>query len=81
MSGNTDSDADERIAELEAEVEQLRDRVDHQYEILTVLVASIDSDALPEMNCPYCETGTVTTQNGMTWRRVECTTCDFAEYL
>ncbi|SDG06967.1 hypothetical protein [Halorientalis regularis] len=83
MAGDEDSPTadDRRIERLESEVAELRDRVDHQYEIIAVLAAAVNSEALPEMSCPDCTDGTLTTNSGLTWERVECTDCDFSEYL
>lgn len=77
----TESAPEERIEELESTVERLRERVEAQQEILSLLAAHHDSDALPKMGCPYCDSGTLYTDSGMTWQRVECDTCDLREYV
>lgn len=71
----------DRIERLEREVERLRERVDDQYELIALLAAQADSDALPTMDCPYCEEGVLFTDSGITWRQVGCTECEFLEYV
>lgn len=78
---NEDATDRDRIAELEAEVESLREQVTRQYEVLSLLAGQADSDAIPDLDCPYCGEGTIRSENGITWQQLSCTACDFAEYM
>jgi hypothetical protein len=75
------ADVAARLAELEAAVASLRETVDHQHEIIAILSAAIDSNALPEMTCPCCTDRTLTRDHGLTCGRVQCTSCDFSGHL
>jgi len=88
MSDATDADADtdatgreERIAELEAEVERLRQQQELHQEVLALLAANADSEAIPDLTCPYCGEGHLAGESGVTWEQISCTTCEFATYL
>jgi hypothetical protein len=76
-----DSSAADRIAELEAEVEALREQVSSHKEVVSLLAASADSDAVPAVDCPYCDEEPLETEQGITWQQVTCPSCDFATYL
>ena len=78
---DADTDAEERIAELEAEVEHLRQQQELHQEVLALLAAQADSDAIPDLTCPYCGEGHLVGDSGVTWQQVSCTTCEFATYL
>jgi DNA-directed RNA polymerase subunit RPC12/RpoP len=71
----------DRVAELEAEVDRLRERVEEQREVLSILAAAQQSETLPDLGCPYCGEGTLVGSSGISWTQVQCTACDFKEYL
>jgi hypothetical protein len=79
MSDNTQER--DRVAELEAEVDRLREQVEEQREVLSILAAGQQSETLPDLGCPYCGEGTLVGSSGISWKQVECTACDFKEYL
>ncbi|WP_159901705.1 hypothetical protein [Salinirussus salinus] len=79
MSDNTQER--DRVAELEAEVDRLREQVEEQREVLSILAAGQQSETLPDLGCPYCGEGTLVGSSGISWTQVECTACDFKEYL
>jgi DNA-directed RNA polymerase subunit RPC12/RpoP len=79
MSDN--SQERDRVAELEAEVDRLRERVEEQREVLSILAAAQQSETLPDLGCPYCGEGTLVGSSGISWTQVQCTACDFKEYL
>ncbi len=76
-----DGPAEDRIAKLEAKVERLEKNVDEQREVLSILAAGKQSEALPELGCPYCEEGRLVGSSGISWKQVECTSCEFKQYL
>ncbi|MFT4948885.1 MAG: hypothetical protein ACI9CA_001014, partial [Natronomonas sp.] len=39
------------------------------------------SENLPKLGCPYCEEGTLIGSSGISWEQVQCTSCEFKEYL
>ena len=71
----------DRVAELEAEVDRLRERGEEQREVLSILAAAQQSETLPDLGCPYCGEGTLVGSSGISWTQVQCTACDFKEYL
>jgi predicted ATP-grasp superfamily ATP-dependent carboligase len=79
MSDN--SQERDRVAELEVEVDRLRERVEEQREVLSILAAAQQSESLPDLGCPYCGEGTLVGSSGISWTQVQCTACDFKEYL
>jgi hypothetical protein len=77
----SDDTPDDRVAELESELERLRERVDQQREVLSLIAAAQQSDNLPDLGCPYCGEGKLVGSSGISWKQVECTACEFKEYL
>ncbi|MFT4881256.1 MAG: hypothetical protein ACI9CA_000846 [Natronomonas sp.] len=76
-----DTPAEDRIAELEAKVQRLEENVEEQREVLSLLAAGQQSENLPKLGCPYCEEGTLIGSSGISWEQVQCTSCEFKEYL
>ena len=76
-----DAPADDRIAELEARVERLENSVEEQREVLSILAAAQQSESLPDLGCPYCGEGKLVGSSGISWKQVECTACEFKQYL
>ncbi|MEZ3116543.1 hypothetical protein RYH80_11550 [Halobaculum sp. MBLA0147] len=73
-------DTESRLAELEAELATLRELVDDHDYALQYLAADADLDAV-EATCPHCGEGRFYLDSGISWKRVQCTNCDHAEYL
>ncbi|MEF8886288.1 MAG: hypothetical protein V5A30_00670 [Haloarculaceae archaeon] len=76
-----DATADDRVAELEAKVERLEQNVEEQREVLSILAAGQQSESLPDLGCPYCGEGILVGSSGISWEQVECTSCEFKQYL
>lgn len=76
-----DAAAADRVAELEAKVQRLEQNVEEQREVLSILAAGQQSENLPDLGCPYCGEGTLVGSSGISWEQVECTSCDFKQYL
>jgi hypothetical protein len=76
-----DAAAADRIAELEAKVQRLEQNVEEQREVLSILAAGQQSENLPDLGCPYCGEGALVGSSGISWEQVECTSCDFKQYL
>ena len=76
-----DAPKEDRIAELEAKVQRLEENVEEQREVLSILAAGQESENLPDLGCPYCGEGTLVGSSGISWKQVECTSCEFKQYL
>lgn len=71
---------DDRITELESEVESLRETVEEQQFVIEYLSADADLEAL-DPTCPHCGEGAFVTENGISWKRVQCEACGHEEYI
>ncbi len=71
---------DDRIAELESELAELRDTVERQQYVIAYLSADADLDAL-DPTCPHCGEGEFVTETGISWKRVQCDACGHSEYI
>jgi ribosomal protein S27AE len=71
---------DERVAELESELAELRETVERQHYVIQYLAADADLDAV-EATCPHCGEGEFVTDSGISWKRVQCHECGHSEYI
>jgi len=76
-----DASPKDRVAELETKVQRLEQNVEEQREVLSILAAGQQSNNLPHLGCPYCGEGKLVGSSGISWKQVECTSCEFKEYL
>jgi|APHM01.1.fsa_nt_gi hypothetical protein len=77
MSG----DADDRIAELEARIDDLEAEVEKRNRDFAMIATQLDLEEVPAQPCPACDAPALEKRSGFSWSKAVCTECGDEWYL
>ncbi len=74
-------DAETRIAELEARIDELETEVERRKRDFAMLATQLDLEEVSDQPCPSCDAPALTKRSGFSWSKAVCTECGNEWYL